>query len=171
MATVVSTSISVKPRLSQRLMPTMLVPMDMEDSLPTVDMVSTLTAHTAMDMPAQLTTDLMATVVSTSAMLRLSQRLMLMPTTLVSMDMEDSLPTMDMVPTHTAHTAMDILAQLTMDLMPTVVSTSVMPRLSQRLFTDTQPTAHMAMAPTHTDTMDTDGHPVTDTTTKYLLNP
>merc|ERR1719423_570642 len=142
-------STSVKPRLSQRLMPTMLVPMDMEDSLPIVDMVSTHTAHTAMDMPAQLTTDLMPTVVSTSVMPRLSQRLMLMPTMLVSMDMEDSLPTVDMVPTHTAHTAMDTLAQLTTDLMPTVVSTSVMLRLSQRPVTDTvatmdtQPTAHI----------------------------
>merc|ERR1719423_527379 len=149
----------------------MLVPMDMEDSLPTMDMVPTHTAHTAMDMPSQLTTDLMATVVSTSVMLRPSQRLKLMLTILVSTDMEDSLPTVDMVSTHTAHTAMDILAQLTMDLMPTVVSTSVMLRLSQRPVTDTQPTAHMAMAPTHTDTTDTVGYPVTDTTTKYLLNP
>merc|ERR1719423_539206 len=149
----------------------MLVPMDMEDSLPIVDMVSTHTAHTATDIPVQLTTDLMPSMVSTSVMPRLSRRLMLMPTMLVSTDMEDSLPTVDMVPTHTAHTAMDILAQLTMDLMPTVVSTSVMLRLSQRPVTDTQPTAHMAMAPTHTDTTDTVGYPVTDTTTKYLLNP
>merc|ERR1719259_256168 len=99
-------STSVKLRLSQRLMlmPTMLVPMDMEDSLPTMDMVPTHTAHTAMDIPSQLTTNRMATVVSTSVMPRLSQRLKLMPTMLVSTDMEDSLPTVDMVSTHTAHT-------------------------------------------------------------------
>merc|ERR1719423_24274 len=112
---------------------------------------------------------------STSVKLRLSQRLMLMPTMLVPMDMEDSLPTMDMVPTHTAHTAMDMPAQLTMDLMPTVVSTSVMLRLSQRLMLttvatmDTQPTAHMDMELTHTDTMDMVAHQDTDTTTKCLL--
>merc|ERR1719259_670454 len=139
-------STSVKLRLSQRLMlmPTMLVPMDMEDSLPTMDMVPTHTAHTAMDMPSQLTTDRMATV--------------------------------DMVSTHTAHTAMDILAQLTMDLMPTMVSTSVMLRLNQRLMLttvatmDTQPTAHIDhMELTHTDTTDMVAHRDTDTTTKCLL--
>merc|ERR1719259_604074 len=137
-------STSVKPRLSQRLMPTMLVPMDMEDSLPIVDMVSTHTAHTATDIPVQLTTDL--------------------------------LPTVDMVATHTAHTAMDTLAQLTTDLMPTVVSTSVMLRLSQRLMLttvatmDTQPTAHIDhMELTHTDTTVMVAHPDTDTTTKCLL--
>merc|ERR1719259_537642 len=110
-------STSVKPRLSQRLMPTMLVPMDMEDSLPIVDMVSTHTAHTATDIPAQLTTDLMPTVVSTSVMLRPSQR-----------------------------------------LMRTTVATM-----------DTQPTAHMDMELTHTDTLDTAAHTDIDTTTKYLL--
>merc|ERR1719423_428832 len=170
-------STSVKPRQSQRLMlmPTMLVPMDMEDSLPIVDMVSTHTAHTATDIPVQLTTDLMPTVVSTSVMPRLSQRLMLMPTMLVPMDMEDSLPTVDMVPTHTAHTATDILAQLTTDLMPTVVSTSVMLRPSQRLMLttvstmDTQPTAHTDMELTHTGTTDMVAHTDTDTTTKCLL--
>merc|ERR1719259_771796 len=109
-----------------------------------------------MDMPAQLTTDLMPTMVSTSVMPRLSQRLMMMPT-------------------HPAHTAMDMPAQLTTDLMLTMVSTSVMLRLSQRLMLttvatmDTQPTAHMDMELTHTDTMDMVAHRDTDTTTKCLL--
>merc|ERR1719423_342377 len=89
---------------------------------------------------------------STSVKPRLSQRLM--PTMLVPMDMEDSLPTVHMVPTHTAHTATDILAQLTTDLMPTM---------------DTQPTAHTDMELTHTGTTDMVAHTDTDTTTKCLL--
>merc|ERR1712183_233382 len=113
---------------------------------------------------------------STSVKLTLSQRLMLMPTTLVPMDMVDSLATVDILPTHTA-TDTDIPAQpMPMDLMPTVASTSVMPRLSQRLMlttgdtTDTHPTGLMVMELTHTDqTTDTVAHPDTDTTTKYLL--
>merc|ERR1719259_113812 len=76
-------------------------------------------------MPAQLTTDLMPIMVSTSVMLRLSQRLMLMPTTLVPTDLEDSLPTVDldtqptthmpMAPTHTGPTT-DTLATLDTDI-------------------------------------------------------
>merc|ERR1719259_170478 len=159
---------------SQRLMPTTVA--TMVESM--VDMPQVpMSAHTAMPHTA-ITMDThtgMEPTGSTSVKLRLSQRLKLMPTMLVSTDMEDSLPTVDMVSTHTAHTAMDILAQLTMDLMPTMVSTSVMLRLNQRLMLttvatmDTQPTAHIDhMELTHTDTTDMVAHRDTDTTTKCL---
>merc|ERR1712168_20787 len=88
---------------------------------------------------------------STSVMPRLSQRLMLMLTTPVSM-----VPTGDTLPTHTlmatlpTHTHMATLAMLPHTTVPTVVSTSVMPRLSQRLMLTTP------------DTTDTDTH-LTDT--------
>merc|ERR1719259_690448 len=121
MPTMVSSSVmlrlSQRLRLNQRLMPMpiTLVPTDSEDSLPTVDledslpimdMVPTHTDHTATDTPAQLTTDLMPTMVFTSVMPRLSQRLMLMPTTLVPTDLEDSLPTVDLDTQPTTHMPM-----------------------------------------------------------------
>merc|ERR1719259_1194941 len=151
---------------SQRLMPTTVA--TMVESM--VDMPQVpMSAHTAMPHTA-ITMDThtgMEPTGSTSVKLRLSQRLMLMPTMLVPMDM---------VPTHTAHTAMDMPAQLTMDLMASMVSTSVMLRLSQRLMLttvatmDTQPTAHIDhMELTHTDTTVMVAHPDTDTTTKCLL--
>merc|ERR1711931_44330 len=79
---------------------------------------------------------------STSVMPRLSQRLMLMLTTPVSM-----VPTGDTLPTHTLMATLPMLPHTT---VPTVVSTSVMPRLSQRLMLTTP------------DTTDTDTH-LTDT--------
>merc|ERR1719495_1021162 len=120
---------------------------------------------------------------STSVMPRLSQRLMLMLTTPVSM-----VPTGDTLPTHTLmdtlamlpHTHMATLAMLPHTTAPTVVSTSVMPRLSQRLMlttpdtTDTDThltdTAHTDTAIPHTGA--TDMVAVTlmaDTTTKLLF--
>merc|ERR1711931_41547 len=118
---------------------------------------------------------------STSVMPRLSQRLMLMLTTPVSM-----VPTGDTLPTHTlmatlpTHTHMATLAMLPHTTAPTMVSTSVMLRLSQRLMlttpdtTDTDThltdTAHTDMAIPHTGA--TDMVAVTlmaDTTIKLLL--
>merc|ERR1719423_438437 len=128
----------------------------------TVDMLPT---HTAMHIPAQLTTDLMSTVVSTSVMPRLSQRLKLMPTMLVPMVMVDFMATVDILPTHTA---MDIPAQLTTDLTPTAVFISVSQRLmlTTGVTMDTHPTAHMAMELIRTDTPDMAARMDTDTTTK-----
>merc|ERR1719317_1772441 len=136
--TVTVPSTSVKPRLSQRLMPTMLAPMDIPEptmvSMVTVDTPPPHThmlpppTDTAMDTPAQLTP--MVTVPSTSVMPRLSQRLM--PTMLAPMDILEpttvSMVTVDMLPPPT-DIAMDTPAQLTPTV--TVPSTSVMPRLSQ----------------------------------------
>merc|ERR1719495_995366 len=118
---------------------------------------------------------------STSVMLRLNQKLMLMLTTPVSM-----VPTGDTLPTHTlmatlpTHAHMATLAMLPHTTAPTMVSTSVMPRLSQRLMlttpdtTDTDThltdTAHTVTAIPHTGA--TDMVAVTlmaDTTTKLLF--
>merc|ERR1719376_721679 len=114
--TVTVPSTSVMPRLSQRLMPTMLAPTDIPEpttvSMVTVDTLPphthTLPPHTdtAMDTPAQLTP--MATMLYTSVMPRLSQRQML--TTGATTTME-SQPTVHMLmeltgPTRTTtHTA------------------------------------------------------------------
>merc|ERR1719378_2047340 len=84
---VLTGSTSVRPMLSQRLMPStavsmVLVLMDTADSMATVD---TLPTHTPMDMDTQPLTA-MDTAVSTSVRLMLSQRLML--SMLVFMDMD-----------------------------------------------------------------------------------
>merc|ERR1712002_12283 len=153
-----------------------LVPMDMVDSMATVDTLPTH-LHTPMDhMDTHLLTPMDHTD-CTRGKLRLSQRLMpttLVPMVLVPMDMVDSMATVDTLPTHTPTVMATHLHTPPMDLTG---STSV--RLSQRLMLTTpEPTDmdthltdtdHTAMLLPHTDPTDTAVDMLTDTTTKLLF--
>merc|ERR1712055_566990 len=114
---IVDTMANVRLKLNPRLMliPTTMVVMDWEDMVDMVDMVDTEAMVMVWDTVDLAIVDTMANV-----RLKLSPRLMLIPTTMVDMDWEDTADMVDMVDTEAMVMVWDTVDLAIVDTMENV---------------------------------------------------